>query len=134
MHEWALAEAVVVKAAEVGREHGMAAVGEVVVRLGELQDVDRDAFAFGLSAIQAQTPLMAGTVFRFETEAAELHCRPCGRTWLLGNSKASMSEDDLEAIHLLPETIHVYVACPACGSPDFAVVKGRGVSLGSVQG
>ena len=45
-----------------------------------------------------------------------------------------MTADDLEAIHLLPETIHVYGRCPSCGSPDFEVVRGRGVSIGSVRG
>ena len=44
MHEWALAEAVVAKTVEVARERGLAAVREVVVGLGELQDVDRSAF------------------------------------------------------------------------------------------
>ena len=76
MHEWALAEAVVLAAANVAREHGMAAVEEVVVKLGELQDVDRDAFAFGLSAIQAQESGMESTVFTFATDPAELEVPP----------------------------------------------------------
>ncbi len=134
MHEWALAEAVIARTVEVAEAHGMAAVEEVVIRLGELQDVDRDAFEFSLGVLQAQTPRMGGTVFTFETEPAELECRPCGRTWLLSESTGGMSADDLEAMHLLPEAVHIYVTCPSCASPDFAVVKGRGVSLGPISG
>jgi hydrogenase nickel incorporation protein HypA/HybF len=134
MHEWALAEAVVARATELARENGMATIDEVVVRLGELQNVSREALEFGLSVAQTQEPLMEGTVFRFEIEPAELACRPCGRSWLLRESRGGVSEEDLEAIHLLPETVHIYVSCPDCGSPDFAVTRGRGLSLGAVTG
>ena len=134
MHEWALAEAVVAKAAEVARERGLATVREVVIALGELQSVDRSAFEFGLSAVQQEAPGMAETVFTFETDLARCACRPCGHAWTLRDSLAALPEDERESIHLLPEVVHLYVTCPACSSPDFAVVGGRGVSLVAVNG
>jgi hydrogenase nickel incorporation protein HypA/HybF len=134
MHEWALAEAVVAKAAEVAREQGIIAVREVVIALGELQEVDRPAFEFGLSVAQKAEPALAGARFVFQADLARCACRPCGREWELRESLAAMPEEDRETIHLLPEVVHLYVACPACSSPDFAIVGGRGVSLVAVEG
>jgi len=134
MHEWALAEAVVAKAAEVARERGLATVSEVVIALGELQAVDRSAFEFGLSVAQREVPELADARFAFETDLARCSCRPCGHAWALQDSLAALPEDERENIHLLPEVVHLYVSCPACSSPDFAFLGGRGVSLVAVNG
>jgi len=134
MHEWALAEAVVGKAAEVARERGIATVSEVVIALGELQDVDRLAFEQGLSIVQRDAPELANARFAFETDLARCACRPCGHAWTLRESLAGLPEDERESIHLLPEVVHFYVTCPACSSPDFAIVGGRGVSLVAING
>lgn len=134
MHEWALAEAVVAKATDVARERGIVAVREVVIALGELQAVDRSAFELGLSIIQRDAPELADAQFIFEAEPARCACRPCGHAWALRDSLADLPEDERESVHLLPEVVHLYVTCPACSSPDFAVVGGRGVSLIAVNG
>lgn len=134
MHEWALAEAVAAKAAEVARERGIATVREVVIALGELQEVDRSAFELGLSVFQKEAPELADARFAFETDLARCACRPCGHAWALHESLAALPEDERESIHLLPEVVHLYVTCPACESPDFAIVGGRGVSLVAVNG
>jgi len=134
MHEWALAEAVVAKTVEVARERGIAAVREVVVALGELQDVDRSAFEFGLTANRGDALELADARFVFQVDPARCACRPCGHEWALQESLAALPEDDRESIHLLPEVVHLYVTCPVCSSPDFAIVGGRGVSLVAVNG
>lgn len=133
MHEWALAEAVIVKAAEVAQANGLASVSRVEVRIGELQAIDREAFEFGLGLLRAEHPVMAGAAFSIEPDPAELRCRRCGRGWFLVESLSALPEEDREAIHLLPEVVHLYVTCPACGSPDFEVLTGRGVSLAAVS-
>ncbi len=134
MHEWALAEAVVATASEVARERGLVAVREVVVGLGELQAVDCDAFAFGLGIVRADAAALAEARFTFELEPARCTCRPCGHAWALQHSLAELPADERESVHLLPEVVHLYVTCPACSSPDFEVVGGRGVSLLAVKG
>jgi hydrogenase nickel insertion protein HypA len=133
MHEWALAEAVVAKAAEIAAEAGTGRIARVVVRIGELQEVSRDAFEFGLSVAAAQVPGMEAAEFVLETEPAVFDCRPCGRTWTLAETRGVMAEDDVEMIHLLPDTVHILVSCPSCGSPDFAIAGGRGVTLAEVE-
>jgi hydrogenase nickel incorporation protein HypA/HybF len=134
MHEWALAEAAVAKAADVARERGIAAVSRVVIALGELQEVDRDAFAFGLSVARRTEPALESAEFVFQPDLARCSCRPCGHEWGLRESLAALPEEDRETIHLLPEVVHLYGACPVCASPDFAIVGGRGVSLVAVEG
>ena len=134
MHEWALAEAVVVKAAEIAADGHLDAVSRVVIRIGELQEVSRDAFEFGLTAAAAQTPGFEQVEFVFETDPATFTCRPCGRAWTLDETRGEMAEEDREMIHLLPDTVHVLVSCPTCGSPDFVISGGRGVTLAEVEG
>lgn len=134
MHEFALAEAVIAKAAEVAAARGMATVTRVDVRIGELQDVDREAFAMGLDVLRTEAPALAAAEFVFEPWPAELTCRRCNHQWPLAESRAALPADEQEAIHLLPEVVHVYVTCPRCSSPDFEIIGGRGVALAAITG
>lgn len=133
MHEWALAEAVILKASEVAEKADLPSVSRVELSIGELQAIDRDSFEFGLGLLRSDYPLLSGAVFSLDPEPAQLRCRRCGHAWYLAESAAGLPEEDREAIHLLPEAVHLYVTCPACGSPDFEVLSGRGVSLISVS-
>lgn len=133
MHEWALAEAVVAKVAEVARARGLATVHSVVVGLGELQEVQRDAFEFGLSTSRQGVPELDGTSFALEVEPARCSCRSCGHEWELRDSLALLPEGDRESVHLVPELVPMFVGCPACESPDFEVIGGRGVSIVAID-
>jgi hydrogenase nickel insertion protein HypA len=133
VHEWALAEAVVAAAAEVARDGGMASVREVVVGIGELQAVERDAFELGLSAARQGVPELEGATFLLETDPARCTCRACGKSWTLRESLGSLPEDERESVHLVPELVTLFIACPACASPDLEIAGGRGVSLVSVS-
>ena len=130
MHEWALAEAVVSAASEAAEKEGFREVKEVRIRVGELQQIDEDVLMFALQ--QVKGPKMKSAVFKVEEARARLSCRVCGRVWVFDRRK--LDEGVVEAIHFVPEVAHAYVKCPRCGSPDFEVVEGRGVSLVSVRG
>ncbi len=52
MHEWALAEAVVKTAGEIAKQEGLKQVTEVTVKIGELQDVEREIFRFALAQLK----------------------------------------------------------------------------------
>ena len=130
MHEWALAEAVVSAASEAAEKEGFREVKEVRIRVGELQQIDPEVLMFALQ--QVKGPKMEGAVFRVEEERARLSCRVCGCAWVFDRRK--LDEGMVEAIHFVPEVAHAFVKCPRCGSPDFEVVEGRGVSLVSVKG
>lgn len=130
MHEWALAESVVAAAAKVAEEEGLEEVAEVVVWIGELQQVDHGILEFALD--QLRTPIMSGARFILESIPASLRCRACGEKWRF--SPDDLKEDVSEAIHFVPEMAHVHLKCPGCGSPDFEVTEGRGVWLASIKG
>jgi hydrogenase nickel incorporation protein HypA/HybF len=130
MHEWALAEAVISTASQIAEKEGLNAISEVKIKVGELQQVELDIFEFALS--QLKTGIFKDAKFAIETVKAELKCRVCGHEWSF--SEARLSGDSAEAIHFVPETIHAYIKCPKCGSPDFEIVKGRGVWLESING
>ena len=131
MHEWALAEAVVATVEKIRGEHGGRPVLAVRLRFGELQNVDLEAFRAGLAAALASLPY-GPEAFQCLSEPAAFRCRACGRLWPLAEAPG-IGEEEREAIHFLPESAHAYLRCPGCGSPDFELAAGRGVSIESVE-
>jgi hydrogenase nickel incorporation protein HypA/HybF len=131
MHEWALAEAVISTVQRLYEENGRKKVLSVEVLIGELQHIEMAVFSMGLQNLLAEHPFGLD-VFHFETEKASFRCNACGNEWLL-EQHADLGEEEREAIHFLPEAAHVYMRCPSCGSPDFKLEKGRGVSIKSVD-
>ncbi len=135
MHEMALAEAVVATALEEAERHGISSISKICVRVGELQSIDRDVFAFALEEmIPAAEPRLASTKFQLDAEPARFRCRPCGTEFSLSAAAGADTDDATEAIHFIPELAHTFLRCSSCGSPDFDVVAGRGVSVASIEG
>jgi len=130
MHEWALAEGVVSAADRIAGGEGLEEITEVIVKIGELQQVDHEVLNFALN--QQRTSIMAKAKFVLETVPARMMCRVCGEKWKF--SFEELSRETSEAIHFVPEIAHVYLKCPRCGSPDFEIAEGRGVWLESIKG
>lgn len=129
MHEWALAEAVISSAVKFSKGKQIKPM-EITVVLGELQQIDQEVFDFALKEIMNTMGL--DLKINFKKEKALLKCKSCGEEW--GFDSRSLSEQERECIHFIPETAHDYVKCPKCGSPDFSIIRGRGVWLLSVKG
>ncbi|MFX1486425.1 MAG: hydrogenase nickel incorporation protein HypA [Promethearchaeota archaeon] len=135
MHEWALAEAVITTALKVSREKGLEKVSRITVKIGKLQQVELDLFRFAIGEIKkTQGPTLEKADIEIEIEEAVLECRACHKKWLFKESLERLRPDDAEAIHFIPEVAHVYIRCPECNSPDFEVLKGRGVWIASIEG
>lgn len=133
MHEWALAEAVVATAKRAAHEKKLHRVTEITVKLGELQQIEREVFAFALQQILDQgDPLVRDAKVVFEMENAQFRCRACSSVWAFETE--NLGAEIAEAIHFIPEIAHSYIRCPTCYSPDFEVIKGRGVWLVSLKG
>jgi hydrogenase nickel incorporation protein HypA/HybF len=130
MHEWALAEGVVTTATRFAEENGITEVTEVVVVVGELQQVEHEVLEFAFENLK--TPLFKNARFVLESQPARFKCRNCGNEWSF--TSEGMTEDVSEAIHFVPEMAHVYIKCSECGSPDFEVKEGRGVWLATIRG
>lgn len=130
MHEWALAEAVISTASQIADKEGLKEVKKVKVKVGELQQIELDLLEFALS--QLKTTKFKTARFNIEKTKAELKCRICEKTWIFDRER--LDEETAEAIHFVPEIAHTYIKCPKCGSPDFEILKGRGVWLESISG
>jgi hydrogenase nickel incorporation protein HypA/HybF len=135
MHEWALADSIIVAArAEAEREH-LQTITEIEILLGELQQIDKEILEFALSELAKEAgPLFVHSVFTFKTEPGMLSCNVCGKEWKYGDLRSQIDEAAAESIHFLPEVALVYTRCPQCKSPDFRITKGRGVLIGAIRG
>lgn len=122
MHELVLAEAIVSLVSEASRDQR---IRKIVVRLGELQNLDREAMRQYLEVGLKEANLSIG--LEIEEEEASFRCRRCGRFWRL--SEMSLSLEERESIHFLPEAVYAYVRCPSCSSHDYEIVSGRGARV-----
>ena len=131
MHELALAEGVVATAL---KQAGDRTVRRILVKVGQLQQIDAEVFRDCVEqVVPAGEPALTGVRIDLETEAARLKCRACSHAFGLGDLPRPPDADELEAIHFVPELAHSYVSCPACGSPDFEVVAGRGIWIDHIE-
>lgn len=135
MHEWALAESVITTALQAAEKENLKTITEITVHIGELQQIERDIFTFALKELtKSQKPQLKNVKFHLKTEKSTLTCNICGHTWKYSDMKKKLNEKESEAIHFIPEVVLVHARCPKCGSPDFEIRKGRGVTLTSLKG
>ncbi len=132
MHEWALAEGVISTALEVAEDEDAEKLKGINVKIGSLQQVDMEIFRNALENI-AEDTLAENSEINIEIETAKLKCHACGHEWDFDESVEKLSEEETESIHFIPDLAHTYIRCPDCGSPDFEIVRGRGVWLDSVE-
>ena len=134
VHEFALADAVMRCAREAADDEGLSRVATIGVRVGELQQIEPEVFAFALAEVRpTDDSRLADTEVTVDVEPARFRCRACDRSFGLDEAGDS-DEHAAEAIHLVPELAHAFLRCPACGSPDFEIAAGRGVTISSIQG
>jgi hydrogenase nickel incorporation protein HypA/HybF len=130
MHEWALAEAIITAVKQIVEKEKLRELREVTIKVGELQQVEKDILRFALS--QLNLAAFKNVQFHIEKAKTALKCRACGNTWLFSRNK--LDEATAEAIHFVPEVAHAYIRCPKCGSPDFEISAGRGVWIENIRG
>lgn len=131
MHEWALAESIITTAVEVAEKEKLKKIREIDISLGELQQIEEEIFRFAIDEI-IKSMNLGDIKIVIETENAVFECNKCKHIWNFKKDK--LDETEAEAIHFLPEMAFVHMRCPRCGSPDFTVIKGRGVSITSIKG
>jgi hydrogenase nickel incorporation protein HypA/HybF len=135
MHEWALAEAVIEAAVVESRKAGMREVTEILVKVGDLQQMELELFQSALDELvkeYSEDTLLKHARIILEPEPAIFRCRVCGHEWEF--KAANLREDEGEAVHFAPEVAHAYMRCPQCKSPDFEVIQGRGVTIQRIKG
>ena len=135
MHEWALAESILTAAVEEANKQKLKKITQIKIGLGELQQIEQDIFEFALDEIiKTQDKKLKDVKIKIQTINSNLKCEKCSHTWSFADMKKKLSEDEGEAIHFLPEVAFVHSRCPKCGSPDFEITSGRGVSITQMKG
>jgi len=134
MHEWALAESILVAAVEAAEKEKMKKITEITIGIGELQQIEQDIFEFAINEIIKDQPNLKDVKIKIKTLKSSLNCKSCDHTWSFSDMKKKLSEDEGESIHFLPEVAFVHSRCPNCGSPDFEITEGRGVSITQIKG
>ncbi|MEM0000585.1 MAG: hydrogenase nickel incorporation protein HypA [Desulfurococcaceae archaeon] len=127
VHEWALAESIVLYVLS----RGIKKAKKVAVKIGVLQSIDKDILVFAVRELSKEYGLEIGEVEVVDEEPV-FKCHICGYTWSLNMSE--VEEPVREAVHFLPEAVYAYFKCPNCRSIDFEIVKGRGLSGVVVEG
>ena len=135
MHEWALAESIITTAIEAAEKEKLKIIKEIKIQIGELQQIEQDIFEFALNEIiKVQDEKLKNVKIKIETIKSTLKCKNCEHTWSFSDMKKKLDEDEGEAIHFIPEVAFVHARCPKCGSPDFEITRGRGISITSIKG
>jgi len=135
MHEWALAESILTAAVEAADKEKLKKITEIQISIGELQQIEQDIFQFALDQIiEQQKDKLDDVKIKIKTEKSTLKCKSCEHTWNFSDMRKKINEDEAEAIHFIPEVAFVHTRCPKCGSPDFEIEAGRGVSITQIKG
>ncbi len=135
MHEWALAESIVMATVEEAQKAKLKTITQVTVNIGELQQIEQEIFLFALHELsKSQKPRIQKDAFVLKTDKSSLTCKSCGKHWKYSDMKKKLNTTESESIHFIPEIVFVHTRCPHCKSPDFEITKGRGVTLSSIKG
>ena len=132
MHEWALADSVITAAFDFAKKKKMKKLEEIKIGIGELQQIDKEILRFALNEILKEK--RKKIKFVFEIEKSKMKCNNCESIWSFDDIKKGLNEDEVESIHFVPEVALAHLRCPKCKSPDFEIVKGRGISIISIKG
>ena len=132
LHEWALAEAVVSALLNILQKERGKRVKKAVVKIGELQQIDKEIFEFALRKQVKKTPL-EGFKPILEDVPAIFKCIACHHEWSFREATSGLDDGVRESIHFIPELAHTFIRCPKCSSQDFEVVRGSGVWIGEVE-
>ena len=132
MHEWALSDSAARAAAAVMKEKKMARVDEVVVVLGQVQDIAPKVFKEIFDEVKLQHPGLEKAELKLESEDGLFKCNNCANEF--GFDREKLKHETAEDIHFLPETLRLYINCPNCKSQDFTIIKGRGLYIKEITG
>ncbi len=112
MHEFALASRIIERvSAALGSQRPGAKVATIRLRVGQLSGVEVEALKFGLELLLPNSRL-AGAQVAVESVRPRLRCGPCGRE---------------------SEVRQPPFRCPACGSAEVELLRGRELQVDSVE-
>ena len=120
MHEWALAESILMATIEAAEKDDIKKITEIQVSLGELQQIDRDNFTFALNEIiKSLNDKLQGVKIIIKNEKASFRCKNCENIWNFNKIKTKLNQTESEAIHFVPEITFVHTSSRAFNDISF---------------
>jgi hydrogenase nickel incorporation protein HypA/HybF len=111
MHEAGLIQSAVDAAIAHAKRSGKHCIHRMVLRVGALSGVDPEALSFAFDAAAAGTMAESATL-ELESESAAAGCDFCGTEFVATD---------------------VFCECPGCGRPSSSILRGRDVTLISLE-
>ena len=112
MHEVGIIESALARVTEEASAQRAHRVERIVLRIGALAGVEREALRFAFDAVAPQT-IAAGATLEIEEVAAAIHCASCDREFTGDGS-------------------YIFV-CPTCGDLCGDVRRGRELELSRIE-
>ena len=127
MHELSLVQGIIDAVEETAKERG-GKVKSVRVGVGELASFDIRLVRQLISDVKRGTSLEGASMF-VEPEKSRVRCLSCGRVWDFQELGASLTPDEREMMHFLPELLNSCSKCPSCSKSYFEIAEGRSVRI-----
>jgi hydrogenase nickel incorporation protein HypA/HybF len=134
MHEWALAESIILTAIKESKKNKLKNIDEINIKIGELQQIEKDIFNFALNEVLKEYSKLKNVKINIEIIQSKLKCNICGNIWNFRDISNNLNSNESESIHFIPEVSFVHSRCTKCKSPDFNIISGRGISISSIKG
>ena len=112
MHELGLVSGILDVCTKTAREAGASRVVSVLLRIGDMAEVNPESFDFAWDVLREDDPLTAETTVVVEYVSPRSVCSACGK------------EFEHDRFHL---------RCPACGSRETRLVAGREMDIVSME-
>jgi len=130
LHELSLVQGIVDAVQETAREK-KGKVTSFKIEVGELSQFDIRLIRQLLADITKGTPLEGAKVI-VQREKCRVRCLGCGNRWGFEQLTGTLSENDKEMVHFLPELISSCSKCPSCSKSYFEIEAGRSVRVAEV--
>ena len=139
MHELSIAQNVIDSVLSEAKKNDAKKVLVIEVSIGELMQLDKDAFVYSLSLLRSG-PMLGAAKLEVKIEKATFSCRKCSRSWSMDETRKQLQEvekgllvrelDGTELpLHFLPQLYPAFVHCPDCGSSDILLKDGQSVQI-----
>ncbi|MEM1679735.1 MAG: hydrogenase/urease maturation nickel metallochaperone HypA [Sulfolobales archaeon] len=140
MHEYSIAEGIILAIKKIRDYNNLSIVSEADILVGDLAQIDKEVLLELLNILSEEYGLGRIT-FSIKEEESKFECNQCGFSWSWSQIRDSIMgelcggvEDCDNPVHFIPDLINVFMVCPRCKSQDFKIVSGYDVRLLSVKG
>ena len=96
MHEWALAESIILTALKESEKKKLKIINEINISIGELQQIELDIFNFVIKEILKEYDNKLKNVkIYIEIDESKLKCKVCNNIWKFSDIKKNLKNGAL---------------------------------------